>query len=135
MQAELVGQLAEMAGGGDRVDINVFAYAEQCDDGEEEKEELAKVSHGGDRSVVRLFDPFVRGQVEEVTASAETKPCLPIPSPLWEDTPSARGASPGTPAEVIPFDVTSCLVQSMEEKKDDDDVDESGGGVIVVATN
>ncbi|XP_019745793.1 uncharacterized protein LOC109527986 [Hippocampus comes] len=112
-QAELVGQLAEMAGGGDQVDINVFGYAEQCNDGEEEKEELTKV--------------------EEVTLSTETKPCLPSPSPLWEDTPSARGASPGTPAEVIPFDVTSCLVQSMEEK--DDDVDEGGGGVIVVATN
>ncbi|XP_051927148.1 uncharacterized protein LOC127604191 isoform X2 [Hippocampus zosterae] len=113
-KAELVGQLAEMAGGGDQVDINVFGYAEQqCNDGEKEKEELTKV--------------------EEVTPSTETKPCLPSPSPLWEDTPSARGASPGTPAEVIPFDVTSCLVQSMEEK--DDDVDEGGGGVIVVATN
>uniref|UniRef100_A0A3B3WYZ6 Family with sequence similarity 131 member Ba n=1 Tax=Poecilia mexicana TaxID=48701 RepID=A0A3B3WYZ6_9TELE len=53
-------------------------------------------------------------------------------------SPTTRGSSPGTPAqpaepipERIPFDVTPCVVQSLEEK--DEEAEE--GSIVVVATN
>uniref|UniRef100_A0A3Q0R4L8 Family with sequence similarity 131 member B n=1 Tax=Amphilophus citrinellus TaxID=61819 RepID=A0A3Q0R4L8_AMPCI len=112
-QVEIVGQLnahmAEMVGGvvetvGEEPEPESEDFPEQH---EEEEEEL-------------------------------TKPCSLTPSPLREDAPSTRGSSPGLPAQTaepvaerIPFDVTPCIVQSLEEK--DEEADE--GSIVVVVTN
>uniref|UniRef100_A0A3Q3GR21 Family with sequence similarity 131 member Ba n=1 Tax=Kryptolebias marmoratus TaxID=37003 RepID=A0A3Q3GR21_KRYMA len=76
--------------------------------------------------------------VEEVTLTLEPEPCSLTPSPLREEAPTTRGSSPGLPAQIaesiperIPFDVTPCVVQSLEEK--DEEVEE--GSIVVVATN
>lgn len=81
---------------------------------------------------------FLPSQVEEVTLTLEPEPCSLTPSPLREDAPSTRGSSPGLPAQTtepvaerIPFDVTPCVVQSLEEN--DEEADE--GSIVVVATN
>lgn len=77
-------------------------------------------------------------KIEEVTLTLEPEPCSLTPSPLREEGPLTRGSSPGLPsqtaepaAERIPFDVTPCVVQSLEEK--DEEADE--GSVVIVATN
>lgn len=76
--------------------------------------------------------------MEEVTLTLEPEPCSLTPSPLREEAPSTRGPSPGLPAQTaesvaerIPFDVTPCVVQSLEEK----DEEAEDGSVVVVATN
>ncbi|XP_051811208.1 uncharacterized protein fam131ba isoform X4 [Acanthochromis polyacanthus] len=123
-QVEIVGQLsaqmAEMVGGvvetvGEEPEPESEGIPEQH---EEEDEELTKV--------------------EEVTLTLEPEPCSLTPSPLREDAPSTRGSSPGLlaqttepVAERIPFDVTPCVVQSLEEK--DEEAEE--GSIVVVATN
>lgn len=124
MQVEIVGhlnaQMADMVGGvvetvGEEPEPESEDFPEQH---EEEEEELTKV--------------------EEVTLTLEPEPCSLTPSPLREDAPSTRGSSPGLPAQTtepvaerIPFDVTPCVVQSLEEK--DEEADE--GSIVVVATN
>eukprot|EP00064_Thunnus_orientalis_P015932 superscaffoldBa00003057_g15995 len=77
-------------------------------------------------------------QVEEVTLTLEPEPCSLTPSPLREDAPSTRGSSPGLPTQIaesvperIPFDVTPCVVQLLEEK----DEEPEEGSIVVVATN
>ncbi|XP_008420907.1 protein FAM131B-like isoform X3 [Poecilia reticulata] len=77
-------------------------------------------------------------RVEEITLTLEPEPCSLTPSPLREEAPTTRGSSPGTPAqpaepipERIPFDVTPCVVQSLEEK--DEEAEE--GSIVVVSTN
>ncbi|XP_039462076.1 protein FAM131B isoform X5 [Oreochromis aureus] len=123
-QVEIVGhlnaQMADMVGGvvetvGEEPEPESEDFPEQH---EEEEEELTKV--------------------EEVTLTLEPEPCSLTPSPLREDAPSTRGSSPGLPAQTtepvaerIPFDVTPCVVQSLEEK--DEEADE--GSIVVVATN
>ncbi|XP_049890391.1 protein FAM131B-like isoform X6 [Epinephelus moara] len=115
---QLSGQMADMVGG------VVETVGEESESGgipeqhEEEEEELTKI--------------------EEVTLTLEPEPCSLTPSPLREEGPSTRGSSPGLPsqtaepaAERIPFDVTPCVVQSLEEK--DEEADE--GSVVIVATN
>ena len=81
---------------------------------------------------------FLFLQVEDVTLTLEPEPYSLTPSPLREEGPSTRGSSPGLPAQTaesiaerIPFDVTPCVVQSLEEK------DEEGeeGSIVIVATN
>uniref|UniRef100_A0A3Q1G8Q5 Family with sequence similarity 131 member Ba n=1 Tax=Acanthochromis polyacanthus TaxID=80966 RepID=A0A3Q1G8Q5_9TELE len=120
-QVEIVGQLsaqmAEMVGGvvetvGEEPEPESEGIPEQH---EEEDEELTKV-----------------------TLTLEPEPCSLTPSPLREDAPSTRGSSPGLlaqttepVAERIPFDVTPCVVQSLEEK--DEEAEE--GSIVVVATN
>uniref|UniRef100_A0A3P8RS98 Family with sequence similarity 131 member B n=1 Tax=Amphiprion percula TaxID=161767 RepID=A0A3P8RS98_AMPPE len=120
-QVEIVGQLsaqmAEMVGGvvetvGEEPEPESEGIPEQH---EEENEELTKV-----------------------TLTLEPEPCSLTPSPLREDAPSTRGSSPGllaqtteSVAERIPFDVTPCVVQSLEEK--DEEAEE--GSIVVVATN
>ncbi|XP_039878947.1 uncharacterized protein LOC120728206 isoform X2 [Simochromis diagramma] len=123
-QVEIVGhlnaQMADMVGGvvetvGEEPEPESEDFPEQR---EEEEEELTKV--------------------EEVTLTLEPEPCSLTPSPLRESAPSTRGSSPGLPAQTtepvaerIPFDVTPCVVQSLEEK--DEEADE--GSIVVVATN
>ncbi|CAI5691744.1 unnamed protein product [Oreochromis niloticus] len=123
-QVEIVGhlnaQMTDMVGGvvetvGEEPEPESEDFPEQH---EEEEEELTKV--------------------EEVTLTLEPEPCSLTPSPLREDAPSTRGSSPGLPAQTtepvaerIPFDVTPCVVQSLEEK--DEEADE--GSIVVVATN
>ncbi|XP_056154894.1 uncharacterized protein LOC130129120 [Lampris incognitus] len=76
---------------------------------------------------------------DEVTLTLEPEPCSLTPSPLREEaSPSTGGVSPGLPAPTadpsanrIPFDVTPCVIQSLEEK--DEEAEE--GSVVVVATN
>lgn len=61
------------------------------------------------------------------------------PSPLREDSSSTRGSSPGLPAQIatesvverIPFDITPCVVQSLEEKEEEAEE----GSIVIVATN
>uniref|UniRef100_UPI0037E8D3FF uncharacterized protein fam131ba isoform X3 n=1 Tax=Semicossyphus pulcher TaxID=241346 RepID=UPI0037E8D3FF len=117
---QLSGQMAEMVGGvvetvGEEPEPESEGIPEQH---EEEEEELTKV--------------------EEVTLTLEPEPCSLTPSPLREDALFTRGSSPGLPAQTnesvrerIPFDVTPCVVQLLEEK------DEEGeeGSIVVVATN
>ncbi|GAA6230384.1 protein FAM131B-like isoform X3 [Lates japonicus] len=117
---QLSGQMAEMVGGvvetvGEEPEPESEGIPEQH---EEEEEELTKV--------------------EEVTLTLEPEPCSLTPSPLREEAPSTRGSSPGLPAQTtesiaerIPFDVTPCIVQSLEEK--DEEAEE--GSIVVVATN
>ncbi|XP_006804298.1 protein FAM131B-like [Neolamprologus brichardi] len=121
-QVEIVGhlnaQMADMVGGvvetvGEEPEPESEDFPEQ-----REEEELTKV--------------------EEVTLTLEPEPCSLTPSPLREDASSTRGSSPGLPAQTsepvaerIPFDVTPCVVQSLEEK--DEEADE--GSIVVVATN
>ncbi|XP_050924957.1 uncharacterized protein LOC108886973 isoform X6 [Lates calcarifer] len=117
---QLSGQMAEMVGGvvetvGEEPEPESEGIPEQH---EEEEEELTKV--------------------EEVTLTLEPEPCSLTPSPLREEAPSTRGSSPGLPAQTtesiaerIPFDVTPCVVQSLEEK--DEETEE--GSIVVVATN
>ncbi|XP_034400761.1 protein FAM131B-like isoform X2 [Cyclopterus lumpus] len=55
-------------------------------------------------------------KVDEVTLTLE--PCSLTPSPLREEVPSTGGSSPGPPAQAAarkPFEVTPCVVQSLEE--------------------
>uniref|UniRef100_A0A3B5MLZ0 Family with sequence similarity 131 member Ba n=1 Tax=Xiphophorus couchianus TaxID=32473 RepID=A0A3B5MLZ0_9TELE len=122
-QVEIVGQLSgqmlDMVGGvvetvGEEPEPESEGFLEQ----HEEEEELTRV--------------------EEITLTLEPEPCSLTPSPLREEAPTTRGSSPGTPAqpaepipERIPFDVTPCVVQSLEEK--DEEVEE--GSIVVVATN
>ncbi|XP_041867560.1 uncharacterized protein LOC121656570 isoform X3 [Melanotaenia boesemani] len=122
-QVEIVGQLsaqmADMAGGlVETVGEEPEPESEGIPEQHEEEEELTRV--------------------EEVTLTLEPEPCSLTPSPLREDASSTRGSSPGLPAQTtesiadrIPFDVTPCVVQSLEEK------DEEGeeGSIVVVATN
>ncbi|XP_039977031.1 uncharacterized protein LOC120786048 isoform X2 [Xiphias gladius] len=117
---QLGGQMAEMVGGvvetvGEEPEPESKGIPEQH---EEEEEELTKV--------------------EEVTLTLEPEPCSLTPSPLREEAPSTRGSSPGLPAQTaesmaerIPFEVTPCVVQSLEEK--DEEAEE--GSIVVVATN
>ncbi|KAM4550787.1 uncharacterized protein V3H82_019861 isoform 7-T7 [Fundulus diaphanus] len=77
-------------------------------------------------------------QVEEVTLTLEPEPCSLTPSPLREEALTTRGSSPGIPAQTAepiperkPFDVTPCVVQSLEER--DEEAEE--GSIVVVATN
>ncbi|XP_008279370.1 uncharacterized protein LOC103356845 [Stegastes partitus] len=123
-QVEIVGQLsaqmAEMVGGvvetvGEEPEPESEGIPEQH---EEEEEDLTKV--------------------EEVTLTLEPERYSLTPSPLREDAPSTRGSSPGLPAQTtesvaerIPFDVTPCVVRSLEEK--DEEAEE--GSIVVVATN
>ncbi|XP_014845915.1 PREDICTED: uncharacterized protein LOC106919802 isoform X4 [Poecilia mexicana] len=123
-QVEIVGQMSaqmlDMVGG---VVETVGEEPEPESEGilehhEEEEEELTRV--------------------EEITLTLEPEPCSLTPSPLREEAPTTRGSSPGTPAqpaepipERIPFDVTPCVVQSLEEK--DEEAEE--GSIVVVATN
>ncbi|XP_029370518.1 uncharacterized protein LOC115051298 isoform X1 [Echeneis naucrates] len=98
---QLSGQMAEMGGAvvetvGEEPEPESEDIPEQH---EEEEEELTKV--------------------EEVTLTLEPEPCSLTPSPLREDAPSTRGSSPGPPAERIPFNVTTCVVQSLEEKDEE----------------
>ncbi|XP_077599615.1 uncharacterized protein LOC144214807 isoform X3 [Stigmatopora nigra] len=65
--------------------------------------------------------------VEEVTLTLEPKPY-----PLTSSSPSTRGPSPGTPAERVPFDATSSLVQSLEEKDEEPDEGAAAAAVVVV---
>ncbi|XP_061912612.1 uncharacterized protein LOC133655958 isoform X2 [Entelurus aequoreus] len=116
---QLSGQMAELVGGvvetvGEETEPDSLSNAELRD---EEEEDLTKV--------------------EEVTLTLEPEPCPLTSSPLREDTPSTRGPSPGTPAQMAelasdrtPFNVTPYVVQSLEEKEP-----EEGGIVVVVATN
>ncbi|XP_071390602.1 uncharacterized protein fam131ba [Centroberyx affinis] len=122
-QVEIVGQLsgamAEMVGGvvetvGEEPELESEGMSEQ----QEEEEEMTKV--------------------EEVTLTLEPAPCSLTPSPLREEAPPTGGLSPGPPAQTaelvrarIPFDVTPCVVQSLEEK--DEEAEE--GSIVVVATN
>ncbi|KAF3707044.1 Protein FAM131B [Channa argus] len=117
---QLSGQMADMVVGvvetvGEEPEPNSEGIPEQHED---EEEELTKV--------------------EDVTLTLEPEPCSLTPSPLKEEAPSTRGSSPGIPAqradrpaERILFDVTPCVVQSLEEK--DEEVEE--GSIVVVATN
>lgn len=73
-------------------------------------------------------------QVEEVTLTLEPEPCSLTPSPLREE--ASRGPSPGVStqsaecvAERTPFDVTPCVVRSLEDEEAEE------GSVFVVATN
>ncbi|KAM4550786.1 uncharacterized protein V3H82_019861 isoform 6-T6 [Fundulus diaphanus] len=77
-------------------------------------------------------------RVEEVTLTLEPEPCSLTPSPLREEALTTRGSSPGIPAQTAepiperkPFDVTPCVVQSLEER--DEEAEE--GSIVVVATN
>ncbi|XP_028284109.1 protein FAM131B-like [Parambassis ranga] len=75
-------------------------------------------------------------KVEEVTLTLEPEPYSLTPSPLREDAASTRGSSPGLPAQTaeserIPFDVTPCVVQSLEDKEGESEE----GSILVVATN
>ncbi|XP_071760824.2 uncharacterized protein LOC139915929 [Centroberyx gerrardi] len=122
-QVEIVGQLsgamAEMVGGvvetvGEEPEPESEGISEQ----QEEEEEMTKV--------------------EEVTLTLEPEPCSLTPSPLREEAHPTGGLSRGAPAQTaelvcerIPFDVTPCVVQSLEEK--DEEAEE--GSIVVVATN
>uniref|UniRef100_UPI003AACDCF0 uncharacterized protein n=1 Tax=Centroberyx gerrardi TaxID=166262 RepID=UPI003AACDCF0 len=122
-QVEIVGQLsgamAEMVGGvvetvGEEPEPESEGISEQ----QEEEEEMTKV--------------------EEVTLTLEPEPCSLTPSPLREEAHPIGGLSRGAPAQTaelvcerIPFDVTPCVVQSLEEK--DEEAEE--GSIVVVATN
>ncbi|XP_054620561.1 uncharacterized protein LOC129173564 isoform X2 [Dunckerocampus dactyliophorus] len=117
---QLSGQMAEPGGGaaetvGEEPEHDSSSNAEQRD---EDEEELTKAG--------------------EATPALEPETCPLTPSPLTEDTPSTRGPSPGTPAQMAelasertPFDVTPCVVRSLEEEEEE----EEGGVVVVVATN
>ncbi|XP_047239631.1 uncharacterized protein LOC124879245 isoform X3 [Girardinichthys multiradiatus] len=123
-QVEIVGQLSaqmlDLVGGvvetvGEEPELESEEILEQH---EEEEEELSKV--------------------EEVTLTLEPEPCSLTPSPLREDAPTTRGSSPGIPVQTsepiperIPFDVTPCVVQLLEEN--DEEAEE--GSIVIVATN
>ncbi|XP_015236993.1 PREDICTED: uncharacterized protein LOC107089005 [Cyprinodon variegatus] len=122
-QVEIVGQLSaqmlDMVGGvvetvGEEPEPETEGILERYD----EEEELTRV--------------------EEVTLTLEPEPCSLTPSPMREEAPPTRGSSPGIPAQTteplserIPFDVTPCVVQSLEER--DEEAEE--GSILVVATN
>ncbi|XP_031732326.1 protein FAM131B-like isoform X4 [Anarrhichthys ocellatus] len=101
---QMNGQLADMVGGvvetvGEEPELEYEGFPERH---EEEDEELTKV--------------------DEVTLTLEPEPCSLTPSPLREEVPSTRGSSPGLPAQMVesvggrmPFQVTPCTVQSLEE--------------------
>ncbi|KAG7215556.1 hypothetical protein INR49_014723 [Caranx melampygus] len=116
---QLSGQMADMVGGVvETVGEEPEPESEDMPEQHEEEEELTKV--------------------EEVTLTLEPEPCSLTPSPLREEAPSTRGSSPGLPAQTaesaaerIPFDVTPCVVQSLEEK----DEEAEDGSIVVVATN
>ena len=76
--------------------------------------------------------------MEEVTLTLEPAPYSLSPPPPREELPSTRGSSPGLSAQSVefmkprkPFEVTPCVVQSLEEK--DEEAEE--GSVVFVATN
>ncbi|KAL3043539.1 uncharacterized protein LOC117545358 isoform X3 [Gymnodraco acuticeps] len=101
---QLNGQMVDMIGGVETVGEEPEPESEDTPEQheEEEEEELTKV--------------------EEVTLILEPEPCSLTPSPLKEDLPSTRGSSPGLPAQIAqsvperkPFEVTPCIVQSVEE--------------------
>ncbi|XP_029299201.1 protein FAM131B-like isoform X7 [Cottoperca gobio] len=100
---QLNGQMADMVGGVETVGEEPETESEGIpEQHEEEEEELTKV--------------------EEVTLILEPEPCSLTPSPLREDVPLTRGSSPGLPAQIgqsvtgrKPFEVTPCIVQSLEE--------------------
>ncbi|XP_034561633.1 uncharacterized protein LOC117828536 isoform X2 [Notolabrus celidotus] len=113
---QLGGQMADMVGGvvetvGEEPEPDSEGIPEQHEDDEEE---LTKV--------------------EEVTLTLEPQPSSLTPSPLREYAFSTRGSSPGLPAQTtvkerIPFEVTPCVVQLLDEK------DEEAESIVVVATN
>ncbi|KAM4629927.1 uncharacterized protein fam131ba [Polymixia lowei] len=114
---EIVGQLsgamADMVGGvvetvGEEPEPESEGISEQQ---EEEEEELTKV--------------------EEVTLTLEPEPCTLTSSPLREEAPPTGGSSGQPTAGRKPFDVTPCVVQSLEEKGEEAEE----GSVVVVATN
>lgn len=77
-------------------------------------------------------------RVDEITLTLEPEPCSLTPSPLKEEALTTRGSSSGLPTQIvepiperIPFDVTPCVVQSLDEK--DEEAEE--GSIVVVATN
>ncbi|XP_034456931.1 uncharacterized protein LOC117771048 isoform X3 [Hippoglossus hippoglossus] len=121
MAGQLSGLMAELVGGlvetvGEEPELESEDFMEQHE--EEEEEELTKV--------------------EGVTLTLEPASYSLSPSPLREDVPSARGSSPGLSAQSVefmkprkPFEVTPCVVQSLEEK--DEEAEE--GSVVFVATN
>ncbi|XP_059206401.1 uncharacterized protein fam131ba isoform X2 [Centropristis striata] len=98
------GQMADMVTGvvetvGEEPEPESESLAEQREDGEEE---LTKV--------------------DDITLTLEPEPCSLTPSPQREEVSSTRGSSPGLPAQIaestagrIPFEVTPCIVQSVEE--------------------
>lgn len=127
---------------------------------EEEEEEVTKVRLSSRLSqlvlmikdneptamaTIPLTHPFLSQQVEEVTLTLEPEPCSLTPSPLREEAPSTRGSSPGggAPAQTAdsapqrkPFDVTPCVVQSLEEKDEEAAAAAAeDGSIVVVATN
>ncbi|XP_072226564.1 uncharacterized protein [Leuresthes tenuis] len=117
---QLSAQMADMAGG----------LVETVGEEPEPESEGVPEQHGADEAELT--------RVEEVTLTLEPEPYSLTPSPLREEGPSTRGSSPGLPAQTtesiaerIPFDVTPCVVQSLEEK------DEEGeeGSIVIVATN
>ncbi|XP_074469707.1 uncharacterized protein LOC141754510 isoform X3 [Sebastes fasciatus] len=101
---QMNGQMADMVGGvvetvGEEPEPESEGISEQH---EEEEEGLTNV--------------------EGVTLTLEPAPCSLTPSPQREEDPSTRGSSPGLPAQVTqsvagrkPFEVTPCIVQSVEE--------------------
>ncbi|XP_034016556.1 uncharacterized protein LOC117501702 isoform X4 [Thalassophryne amazonica] len=123
-QVEIAGQLsAQMA---DMVGGVVETVGEEP---EPESEDILEQQEEEDEDLTK---------VEEVTLTVEPEPCSLTPSPLREEGPLTRGSSPGLPAQTvesimerIPFDVTPCVVQSLEEK--DEEVEE--GSIVVVVTN
>ncbi|XP_062265218.1 uncharacterized protein LOC133972046 isoform X3 [Platichthys flesus] len=120
MAGQLSGLMAELVGGlvetvGEEPELESEDFMERY---EEEEEELTKV--------------------QEVTLTLEPERYSLSPSPLREDVHSTRGSSPGLSAQSIefmkprkPFEVTPCVVQSLEEK--DEEAEE--GSVVFVATN
>ncbi|KAM8884569.1 uncharacterized protein ACB058_000682 isoform 3-T3 [Synchiropus picturatus] len=120
-QVEILGQLS-----GQMLDL-VGGMAEMVSKNQELEEYAAQ--HEEEEEVTK---------VEEVTLTLEPEPCSLTPSPLREDAPSTRGSSPGLPTQFtdsgsdrIPFDVTPCVVRSVDEK--DEDAEE--GPAHVAATN
>ncbi|XP_072226562.1 uncharacterized protein [Leuresthes tenuis] len=117
---QLSAQMADMAGG----------LVETVGEEPEPESEGVPEQHGADEAELT--------RAKEVTLTLEPEPYSLTPSPLREEGPSTRGSSPGLPAQTtesiaerIPFDVTPCVVQSLEEK------DEEGeeGSIVIVATN
>ncbi|KAM4539514.1 uncharacterized protein PAE49_020332 isoform 2-T2 [Odontesthes bonariensis] len=117
---QLSAQMADMTGG----------LVETVGEEPELESEGVPEQHGADEAELT--------RVEDVTLTLEPEPYSLTPSPLREEGPSTRGSSPGLPAQTAesiagrkPFDVTPCVVQSLEEK------DEEGeeGSIVIVATN
>ncbi|XP_031442145.1 uncharacterized protein fam131ba isoform X2 [Clupea harengus] len=123
-QVDIAGQMTLMDGGmaemmGDGFDAESKIIAEQQE--EEAKED----------EVTLTLEP----------ESGTPPPTTTQPSPWETCSPSVDGPSPGPPpfaavepaAEHAPFEVTFCVVQSLEEK--DEEAVKEKGSVVVVATN